>query len=306
MKFNESVITSMPYEQVNKIVYQSTSRHKVADKVIIEQPLQITLSWYDELSQIQSQVFTITMRTPGNDQALILGLLLSEGIIQNLNDVEMLAADKNQEDVSELNKNNLWEVTLICGVVPKISSIERYQVTYSSCGLCGATSLKALELKEPPTLCQQKYWLKVNDVYLMPKLMREHQQAFNDTGGVHAAALFDSAGRLLNCYEDIGRHNAVDKVFGDLLQRSQEQSYLKQRKQLIAVVSGRVSFEIVQKAVMAGIAVLIAVGAPSDLAIKAAKRFDLTLIGFVCDHTFNLYYGQWRLEQTASQDSLEE
>lgn len=291
----------MPYEKVNKIVYQAGKKYVVADKVIIEQPLQIRLSWYTEAKDIQSKIFTITMRTPGHDRELILGLLLSEGIIKDINNVECLSAEKNEEQQDNANKNNLWELTLTQGIVPKIASLERYQVTYSSCGLCGATSLKALELKNPEKLCQKKYWLSFDDIHLMPEKMKEKQQAFISTGGVHAAALFDNNGQLIQLYEDIGRHNALDKLFGHLLHHSQDDSYLRQRKQLVAVVSGRVSFEIVQKAVMAGVCVLIAVGAPSDLAIKAAKRFDLTLIGFVSEQSFNLYYGEWRLQAVSSE-----
>jgi len=297
----------MPSERVNKIVYQSTSRKLVVDNVIIEQPLQIRLSWQDNYSVQCSQVLTITMRTPGQDKALILGLLLSEGIIKTIKDIESLSLEQNEKDSSELRQENLWEVILTVGVIPKLPSLERYQVTYSSCGLCGSTSLKALELKMPDKLCQKKHWLAINDIYQMPDKMKIQQKDFFETGGAHGAALFNNNGELFALQEDIGRHNAVDKLLGSLLLESETPSedspLLKSRSQLAMMISSRVSFEIVQKAVMAGISVLIAVGAPSNLAIQAAKRFDLTLIGFTSSHSFNLYYGEWRL---ANNHSLEE
>ncbi|MCJ8320575.1 MAG: formate dehydrogenase accessory sulfurtransferase FdhD, partial [Colwellia sp.] len=177
----------MPFEQVNKIVYQSSSRTLVVDNVIIEQPLQIRLSWQDNASVQYSKVLTITMRTPGQDKVLILGLLLSEGIIQTIKDIEFLSLEKNEKDSNELSQDNLWEATLVKGIVPKISSVERYQVTYSSCGLCGATSLKALELNNPDQLCQKKAWLAVDDIYQMPDKMKVRQSDYIETGGAHGA-----------------------------------------------------------------------------------------------------------------------
>jgi len=302
----------MPFEKVNKIVYKSTGRELVVDNVIIEQPLQIRLFWQDDALGQCSQVLTITMRTPGQDKALIIGLLLSEGVIHTIKNIESLSFEKNEKGSNELSRENLWEVTLSKGVVPKISSLERYQVTYSSCGLCGATSLKALELKNPDKLCQKKSWLVIDDIYQMPDKMKVRQSDFIETGGAHGAALFNKNGILIDLQEDIGRHNAVDKLLGNLLLQdkamSTDLSLLNNRSQLVLLVSSRVSFEIVQKAIMAGISVLIAIGAPSDLAIKAAKRFDLTLIGFTSKHSFNLYYGEWRLATTmfANNPSLEE
>ena len=225
------------------------------------------------------------MRTPGNDKQLILGLLMSEGVIESFSDIAEVSPC-----TMEYN-DNLWEVNLVRGVVPELSSIDRYQMTYSSCRLCGTTSLKSLELKNPPVLSEQKSSFCVNDIMLMPNIMRKHQSLFKVTGGSHAAALF-CGDTLLDLRVDIGRHNAVDKLFGALLE-SRNNKY--DTDVLACVVSGRVSFEIVQKTVMAGVALLIAVGAPSDLAIVAAKRFNLTLIGFTSVDGFNVYHGEWRL-----------
>jgi FdhD protein len=277
--------------QVNKVVIKNQHRQLVTDTVISEQPLQITLIWHKSQHQNQqehSQVFSITMRTPGDDQALILGLLMSEGVINTASDVNDISPQSTQEE-----NNNLWDVTLRRGIVPELSSLERYQMTYSSCGLCGTTSLKSLELKNPPVLSDKKHSLAMADIVLMPNRMRAQQSLFKITGGSHAAALFKGA-TLVDIREDIGRHNAVDKLFGALL-ASQCHEKTVSNEVLACLVSGRVSFEIVQKTVMAGIAILIAVGAPSDLAIVAAKRFNLTLIGFTSGNGFNIYHGEWRL-----------
>lgn len=285
----EQAVTS-----VNKVVIKNLSRYVDTDIVIIEQPLQITLVWLVQTNENQkgaitehSQVFSITMRTPGNDRQLILGLLMSEGVIESYHDIASISSSDND------NNSNLWEVHLAVGVVPELATLERFQMTYSSCGLCGTTSLKSLELKNPPRLNEQKNVLAVADIVTMPNLMRAQQGLFKKTGGSHAAALFNG-NKLIGIREDIGRHNAVDKLFGAWLEQKSNENN-NDIEPNACLVSGRVSFEIVQKTVMAGIAILIAVGAPSDLAILAAKRFNLTLIGFTSEHGFNIYHGEWRL-----------
>jgi len=274
----------LPVNETTKFTYSKGQRKLSADHVIAEQPLQIRLLW-GNVHALNSQVFSITMRTPGQDEQLIIGLLLSEGIIWSIKDIAEIVAELEQDEYA-----NLWEVRLSEGMTPVLASLERYQVTYSSCGLCGATSLKSLELKNPPSLSFQPRWLSPDIVCQLAKIMRNNQTVFAKTGAAHAAALFDGQGQLINVKEDIGRHNAVDKLVGAMVQDD-----FAQKDKLCMVVSGRISFEIVQKTVMAGIPVLVAVGAPSELAIRAAKRFDLTLIGFATQDSFNLYHGEWRL-----------
>lgn len=281
-------------KRVDKVVYTRkgmATRTIARDNVVTEQPLQINLHWYREDGRPESKVFAITMRSLGDDKYLILGLLFSEGVINGYDDVESLRLENSVENA---NKNS-WQVHLVKGKQPKLTSIERFQATYSSCGLCGATSLKALEFKNPPNLLTLTDNLPFNAqyIYTLSKKMRTQQPLFDLTGGIHGAALFNHEAELLTVFEDIGRHNAVDKLIG---QRLVEQSIPQNKNILIMLVSGRVSFEIVQKAVMAGISILIAVGAPSELAIKAAQRFELTLIGFVNDNSFNLYHGDWRIK----------
>ena len=279
---------------LKKFRYSVNGRKLELDHVIIEQPLQIRLLWQGkDSSELKSQVFSITMRTPGDDEALIIGLMQSEAVIEHYHQLESVLPEIEDHETEPSNGKvsyNQWEVKLAKGVVPDIKSLERFQVTYSSCGLCGTTSLKSLEMKNPPNLNQTKHWLSFNKICTMPDLMRMAQSQFVQTGGSHAAALFDELGQLIDIKEDIGRHNALDKLFGSsLVARNISHS------QCCVLVSGRISFEIVQKTVMAGVAVLIAVGAPSELAILAAKRFDLTLIGFTKQSGFNLYNGDWRL-----------
>ena len=286
--------------QINKITYDQQTREIAQDKVIVEQPLQISILWNDNGKEC-SQIFSITMRTPGEDKELIVGLLLSEGVINAYADI----VEVRPEEVEQLDNDtplesmfdNQWEVRLAQGVSPNLSTLNRYQMTYSSCGLCGTTSIRSLEIKEPPPLNKDKSWLAIDGILLMPDIMRIHQYLFKSTGGSHASALFDQSQALIDIKEDIGRHNALDKLVGAqavkcVIDREKPQQHC-------VVVSGRISFEIVQKTIMAQVPVLIGVGAPSDLAIKAAKRFDLTLIGFSSQNTFNLYHGEWRLQLPA-------
>jgi len=275
-------------QNINKVVYsKSESKQLATDIVIAEQPLQISLCWQDH-GVDTTKVFAITMRTPGEDEQLILGLLLSEGIIKSIKDINNIYPEQSEDNTEQ----NLWEVKLCPEIIPDIASIERFQITYSSCGLCGTTSLKSLEFKNPPILNDEHDWLSIKHVYAFPEIMRQHQLLFEQTGGVHTAALFNEQGKLITIKEDIGRHNALDKLVGTILQIPSNNI----AHQAI-VISSRISFEMIQKAVMVGIPVLIAIGAPSDLAIKAAKRFNLTLIGFASLQSFNVYHGDWRLRQ---------
>jgi len=284
-------------KRVDRVIYsrhKKPSRRLEHDHVISEQPLQINLHWHNEDSEIETKVFAITMRTLGEEKFLILGLLFSEGIIKDFSYIERLFPENTDDNTNEQAIENNWQVHLKQGLQPKLTSIERYQTTYSSCGLCGATSLKALELKNPPNLLKITETLKISPdaIYTLADRMRSQQPLFTLTGAAHSAALFNQQAQLLSVFEDIGRHNAVDKLIGQRL-FDQESAQIEQL--LVMLVSGRVSFEIVQKTVMAGIGILVSVGAPSELAIKAAQRFNLTLIGFASSQSFNVYCGDWRI-----------
>ena len=249
------------------------------DQVVEESPLQISLAWQNSQGTEQTAVFTITMRTPGDDKALALGLLLAEGQIADLSAVKSCISEEENELVIALNP----------GFQPDLADTLRHLPMHSSCGICGKTTLKSLALKSPPPLDKRSGWLAPALIGQLPQQLQNQQSLFAGTGGAHAAGLFDHQGQLLVVKEDVGRHNALDKVVGWQLQQGRRDD------RQILTVSGRVSFELVQKAVMAGYPVLVAVGAPSSLAIAAARQFDLTLIGFTRPDRFNIYHGQWRL-----------
>lgn len=273
-------------EKVHKQTHTISQQHIETDVVICEQPLQINVSFSaaEHFSNIEPFVYTVTMRTPGNEAEQIIGLLLSDGVIGNVQQIITMSADEH-------STNNLWDIELEEGCYRNITSINKYQTTFSSCGLCGTTSLKALELKTLPALSLQKHWLNKSLIFSLESRLFQAQTVQHATGGAHCAALFDSTGDLLSIKEDIGRHNALDKLIGycalNGISLTDAHCYL--------VISSRVSFEMVQKALMAGIPVLIALGAPSSLAIQAAKRFNLTLIAFAKGNTINVYHGDWRL-----------
>ena len=287
-------------KKINKVNYSfvGSSEEKrclSTDLVIVEQPLQIRLSWFSGEENIE-KVFSITMRTPGYERELILGLLLSEGVIQQSSQIASIQTEHNGDDIEQINNDinqNAWLVIFSENFAPKLDSIEQFQLTYSSCGICGTTSIKSLELKNPklPELPKSQSVLPATLIASLNEAMRKQQRLFDKTGGVHAAALFDETGQLLHLHEDIGRHNAVDKVVGSYI----DEHNCAATSVLVLMVSGRISFEIVQKVLMAGVSVLIGVGAPSDLAIQGAKRFDLSLIGFASEHSFNVYHGDWRI-----------
>jgi FdhD protein len=262
------------------------------DVVSVEEPLQISLVWTDESHKEQEKVFTVTMRTPGNDAELAIGLLNSEGIIRSYSDV--IKAEHSFED--GIITGNQINVFLATGVFPDWKQYQRHLTTQSSCGVCGKTSLQSIEMKEPPKLNGQNGWLNTKTILTLSDVMRELQEQFQLTGGVHAVGLFNQNGKLEQIREDVGRHNAMDKLIGVNLQQQSLNNGADELK--VVVLSGRISFELVQKAVMAKFPVIVAVGAPSSLAISLAQRFNMTIIGFVSHKGFNIYHGGWRLNNT--------
>ncbi len=251
------------------------------DFLAIEEPLEIQLEFGDE-NKREQQSISITMRTPGNDFDLALGFLFTEGIIQNPEHVDRLKyCDAN---------NNVVKISLQTGLTIDVARLQRNFYTTSSCGVCGKTSIEALQLNACPTLPKTVNVMKAKTIHALPEKLREAQAVFDSTGGLHAAGLFDGDGKLVVLREDVGRHNAVDKVIG-----AQFQNKLTPLHDRVLLVSGRASFELVQKALMAGIPVLAAVGAPSSLAVELANDFGMTLIGFVRDQRFNIYSHAERL-----------
>ncbi|XQW86558.1 formate dehydrogenase accessory sulfurtransferase FdhD [Thalassotalea piscium] len=276
-------------KQVTKQVHTLQSHVVDSDVVINEQPLQINLVFVANNNEVtpESLTYTVTMRTPGDEKAHIIGMLLSDSVITQLDDVVSITFEDNDDQ-----PQNIWDVELVSECKKNIKALTKYQPTYSSCGLCGTTSLKSLELKELTPLSSKRNWLEKQLVFDAERLLFNEQILQRATGGAHCAALFDQQGNMIALKEDIGRHNALDKLIGQLALNA----IPTKNACTYAVISSRVSFEMVQKILVAGIPVLIALGAPSALALQAAKRFNLTLIAFLKAETFNIYHGEWRLK----------
>jgi FdhD protein len=257
------------------------------DQVAVEEPLEIRLG-YGAVDNRQQRSIAITMRTPGQDAELAAGFLLSEGLIRGRRDIETVR--QPGPAIGPLAVHNTIQIDLASGVAVELARLERHFYTTSSCGVCGKSSLEALEVRQAPTLLEYEPRIASDIIHGLPDKLRQSQTVFDRTGGLHAAALFDADGNLLTLREDVGRHNAVDKLVGSQLWADRLPLLDKG-----ILVSGRASFELMQKALMAGVPILIAVGAPSSLAVELALRFKMTLLGFVRDGGFNIYSGAWRL-----------
>jgi FdhD protein len=250
------------------------------DTLAAEEPLEI---------RVAGRPLTVTMRTPGNDFDLARGFLVSEGVVTADSDVAAIryCAGATADDG---NTFNVIDVRLADGVPLPDVSVERNFYTTSSCGLCGKASLEAVRTISRWRVARDPLRLNTETIAALPEKLRAAQRVFDRTGGLHAAALFDAAGELWCVREDVGRHNAVDKVIGWAL----DQGRLP-LSGMTLMVSGRASFELVQKAVMAGIPALAAVSAPSSLAVDLAREMGLTLIGFLRGTSMNVYSGIERI-----------
>ena len=261
--------------------YSSNKFKDVEDLVSIEEPLEISLKYKEEDKWIE-QNLSITMRTPGNDKDLVRGFLFNEQIIQNLKDIEKI--ESFGEKVGQYNIQNKILVTLNNSKNVNISKIKKDFLTNSSCGVCGKSSLDALEILKKDKTPKSNPKLSKEVLINSPSVLRKNQSEFAKTGGIHASGLFSSNGDLISLREDVGRHNALDKLIGDSLINNN----LKPNEQFITC-SGRLNFELVQKVLMTNIGLMIGVGAPTSLAIDLANRFDMTLVGFVKEDSFNIY-----------------
>jgi FdhD protein len=263
-----------------------------SDELAVEEPLEIRLGYSDGGQRVQRSI-SITMRTPGADAELAAGFLFSESIVQGPG--EIASVRPCGPAVGTLRLHNVIRVELGADVPVDLKRLERHFYTTSSCGVCGKTSLEALHVGVASEFPGAEPFLSMETVHRLPLQLRAAQAVFDHTGGLHGAGLFSTDGVLLGLREDVGRHNAVDKLIGAEL--------LAGRLPLadrIIVVSGRASFELVQKALRAGIPILVAVGAPSSLAVELARRFQMTLIGFARDGAFNVYCGAERLQRSGS------
>ncbi|UOQ73107.1 formate dehydrogenase accessory sulfurtransferase FdhD [Hymenobacter cellulosilyticus] len=278
--------TSYDYLTVHKVTGAELT--EASDVVAAEEPLEIRLG-FGAAGQREHRTLAITMRTPGHDMELAAGFLLTEGIIQRR---EQLAGIRYCPDVTkEEERENVVRAELAEHVDVSMPRLERHFYTSSSCGVCGKTSIDAVHAAACPVLPTNGPYVSPTVIHELPARQRAAQALFEQTGGLHAAALFSPEGELLLLREDVGRHNALDKVIGAALL----QEWLPLHRTIL-LVSGRASFELVQKAAVAGIPVLAAVGAPSSLAVQAARDFGMTLCGFVRQGRYNVYCGEWRLQ----------
>jgi FdhD protein len=256
----------------------------VDDAVAVEEPLEIRLGRLED-GKVRHQPVSITMRTPGDDFELAAGFLFTEGILQSNRQVrEILHCGKGK------GATNTLRVDLVAGVDVDMKRLERNFYTTSSCGVCGKTSLEALATGAQRVSPPAGFTVDPHLIDELPARLQAQQHVFRSTGGLHASALFSRTGELLGLREDVGRHNALDKLIG-----ARFLAGTLPANDTILFLSGRASFELLQKCVMAGIPVVCAVGAPSSLAIEAAREFGVTLLGFVRSGRFNVYTGKERL-----------
>ncbi|MSQ91274.1 MAG: formate dehydrogenase accessory sulfurtransferase FdhD [Phycisphaerales bacterium] len=257
------------------------------DYLAIEEPLEIRIEALVGAAR-QTKSISITMRTPGFDQELAAGFLFTEGILRSPDEIIEIVGCGSETGAH--HGHNTVKVRLCDHAVIAWPTLERHFYSTSSCGVCGKASLDALEVPGLQPISRAGFQIAESQIHTLHQKVRAHQETFEQTGGLHGAALFSDAGELIAVREDVGRHNAVDKLLGGAFM--QGMTPLSTR---LLFLSGRASFELVQKALVAGVPMIVAVGAPSSLAVELAKRFDLTLIGFVREERFNIYHGAWRV-----------
>jgi len=261
--------------------FKDSKIQEIKDSVSIEEPLEMGLKFKKD-NRWETQNISITMRTPGHDEDLIRGFLLNERIIENLSQIESI--EQKGEEVGDYNLKNTIEATINNIENLDIEKLKRNFLTNSSCGVCGKTSLDSIEILKKEKLDLSFPLIKEDIVMKSPSLLKDKQSEFAKTGGIHASALIDENGEVVATREDVGRHNALDKLIGYTIYNK----ILNPKKQFIAC-SGRLNFELVQKGLMANIGFMVGVGAPTSLAIDLAKRYNMTLLGFVKEESFNIY-----------------
>ena len=271
----------------NVIKLKDSSVEEVKDFVSVEEPLEMNLKYKVDSKWITEQL-SITMRTPGHDEDLISGFLFNERIIENFSEIENV--EKIGEKVGDFNIQNKIVATINNAKNIDIGKIKKNFITNSSCGVCGKTSLETVEVikKDKLNISFPKIQKKI--ILKSPELLINEQSEFSKTGGIHASSLINEHGNVIATKEDVGRHNALDKLIG----YSHRKKLIDNHSQFIAC-SGRLNFELIQKGLMSNIGLMAGVGAPTSLAIDLAKRFNMTLIGFVKKNSFNIYTNKERV-----------
>ncbi len=288
MKTRENVQSSHCSESVETVEtvvvsakrIESSTCRDFEDVLAVEEPLEIHVSVQANSRDDTVQSVAVTMRTPGADKELAAGFLFTEGIISQVEQIAEIINDKC----------NVVIVALKVGVELDSKLFERHSFVASSCGVCGKKSIAAVKVKRHHQTNPGQPVVSSSTIDGLAATMRQAQSSFDSTGGIHASALFNSKGELLSLREDVGRHNALDKVIGSQFLAGQ-----LPLNESILMVSGRASFELVQKASHAGIPILVAVGAPSSLAVSLAQECGMTLVGFARDGRFNIYTGAERI-----------
>ena len=268
---------------------EGLTRDNSSDCIAIEEPLEIIVRYFKDNEWILEPLM-VTMRTPGDDKSLVSGLLFSEGIIQDkgaIDTIEVNGKNKGKYDV-----DNSLVVTLTKGNQLDLKNLQRHFMVNSSCCGCGKGTLNAIEIAYEPKINKEGPIVDIGLITKLPNILKSEQYQFANTGGVHASALLTQQGEVLHLAEDVGRHNALDKLIGHV----RCNDMLKPIEQFV-MCSGRLGFDIIQKAVMSGIGMIVGIGAPTSLALDLATKFDITLIGFIKKNKYNIYTGNWRISE---------
>ena len=271
----------------NVTKFKENKTDEVKDYVSVEEPLEMNLQ-FKKNSNWHTENISITMRTPGNDEDLVAGFLFNERIIENVN--QIIKIEKQGELVGDYNIQNKIRARIDNIKNIDIGKLKRNFMTNSSCGVCGKTSLDTVEVIKNDKLNISFPKIKKKIIMKSPELLISEQSEFSKTGGIHASSLIDVSGKVIVTREDVGRHNALDKLIG----YAHKKKLIDNHSQFIAC-SGRLNFELVQKGLMSNIGVMAGVGAPTSLAIDLAKRFNMTLVGFVKQDSFNIYSNKERI-----------
>ena len=267
--------------------FKSENLDDFNDHISIEEPVEIIIKYKDKEIWVEKTI-SVTMRTPGDDEDLVRGFLFNEKIIEKIDYIEKI--ELTGKPTEQYGLKNKIIVTINNSDNIDVDKIKRNFLTNSSCGVCGKSSLDALEIIKKDKILKSNPKISKEVLMSSPKKLRKNQSEFSKTGGIHASGLFSTKGDIVAIKEDVGRHNALDKLIGYAL----KENLLDNTSQFLAC-SGRLNFDLVQKALMANIGILIGVGAPTSLAIDLANKFDMTLVGFVKEDSFNIYSNKDRI-----------
>ena len=278
---------ALPIDPLKIFRYSHGKLKSADDLVVVEEPMEIRLG-YGSMDNRKEESIAITMRTPGDDFELAVGFLFSEGVIQHKKDILSVkycfTGTQNQED------KNIVRVELIPDMEIDLSKQKRNFFAHSGCGICGKASIDAVYNTINHEAIKTDIELSIKTLLQIPVKTLKHQVNFNNTGGIHSASIFDSNNKMLAIKEDVGRHNAVDKILGHFLLSDDPDLTDK-----ILFLSGRMGFELVQKASMAHLPIVVSVGAPTSLSVKLGKELGMTLVGFTRENKFNIYCGEERI-----------